>query len=258
MRGFSLLEMIAVMAIMAIFAGVLAPSVFRTIDENLATAEESNLEAMAEALEEYVLDSKRVPSRLSSDWGPAIAERMSQSTARILNNDRGYTRGVYFDPTFLTSSVTAFPGFTQDLGLTSAPNSPRVLVVSNLAANAPAAPTSQAAFDAIWQQTGTPSVTEGKMVKVVRLNLAPLFHRVLLTNDNATTVGFQVESGTVGSVAGASGVPGSQTRYVIDGSKISMFADPYPSGALQRQALVREDLSYHYGLDGAVWSWQKP
>lgn len=258
MRGFSLLEMIAVMAIMAIFAGVLAPTVFRTIDENLATAEESSLEAMAEALEGYVLDAKRVPSRLSSDWGPAIAERMSQSTARVLNNERGFARGVYFDPRFLTSSDTAFPGFTQDLGLTSAPYSPRVLLVSDLTANAPAAPTTQAAFDAIWQQTGTPAITESRMAKVVRLNLSPLFHRVLLTNDNAATVGFQVEAGSVGSVAGLSGVPGSQTRYVIDGSKLTMFADPYPSGALQRQALVREELSYHYGLDSAVWSWQKP
>lgn len=258
MRGFSLLEMIAVMAIMAIFAGVLAPTVFRTIDENLAIAEEQSLVAMAEALEGYVLDNKRVPSRLSSDWAPAIAERMSESSARILSNERGFARGVYFDPRFLTTSDTAFPGFTQDLGLTSVPNSPRVLLVSDLAANAPSAPTTQAAFDAIWQQTGTPSVAEGKMVKIVRLNLAPLFHRILLTNDNAATVGFQVESGTVGSVAGASGGPGTQTRYVIDGSKLSLFADPYPSGALQRQALVREELSYHYGLDGALWSWQKP
>lgn len=257
-RGFSLLELIAVMAIMAIFAGALAPSVFRAIDEGVAVAEEASLEAMSASLEAYVLDNKRVPSRTTSDWAAAIADYMGVPQSRVEQNERNFARGVYFDPRFLTTTDTAFPGFTQSLGLTTAPNSPRVMIVSNLSANAPAAPTTHAAFDDIWHQTGSPSIVESKTLKIERLNLRDLWHRVLLTNDNVAASGFRLETGSQGSVPGASGTPGSETRWVIEGTRLGLFAHTYPSGSLLTELIARSELSYHYALDGAVWRWSAP
>lgn len=257
-RGFSLLELIAVMAILAILAGTLAPSVFRAIDEGFASAEATNLTAMAESLEAYVLDTKRVPSRTTADWSAAIAGYMGVPLNRVERNERDFSRGVYFDPRFMTTTDVAFPGFTQSLGLGAAPNSPRVMIVSNLQADAPAAPTTFAAFDSIWNQTGTPGVVESKMVKIERLNLRDIWHRVLLTNDNGAAAGFRLEAGSQGSVAGAAGTPGTETRWVIEGTRLGLFSHSYPSGSLQSEVIARSDLSFNYGLDGAVWRWSAP
>ena len=48
--GFSLLELIGVMAVMAILAGALAPSVFQLIEEGYQTAERQSLKTIADAL----------------------------------------------------------------------------------------------------------------------------------------------------------------------------------------------------------------
>ncbi len=258
MRGFSLLEMIAVMAIMAIFAGVLAPAVFKTIDQAVAEAEATSLETLGDSLLSYVKEQRRIPSWRENRWSQAIADQSSYTTEQVIYNDRGFKRGVYFDPRFLSTSNQRFPGVTQDLGLLTAPNSPRVLIVSDLTADAPAAPRNRRDFNRIWDADPNAAVIESPDVKIVRMHLGSLFHRIVLTNDNGAIVSFQVEGGSMGSIPAASGSPGEVVRYIVDGSQLRLFSETHPAGTLLANVVVREPLSYHYRTDGAIWSWQKP
>jgi len=254
--GFSLLEMIGVLAIMGILAGALAPNIFQAIDEAYATAEEQNLAALEDALRNYVTTTKRIPSATQTDWTVALSEASSMALTRVTNNQRNFARRLYFDPRFLTPSDTNFSGFTQVQGLTTSPVSPRVMIVSDLKANLPNPPTTSSAFNAIWDQTGTPTVIESKMLKIQRVNMKDYFHRIILSNQNTNASAYSIEAGSQSSVPGASsGLDGVVTRYLLTGSKVNLHMDTFPSGAIERSFILREQSSLRYQTDGSIWSW---
>jgi len=252
MKGFSLIEMIGVLAVMAILAAVIAPPVIQEINRAKADSETQNLVSMSKELEEYIRAKKIIPS--AAGWVKAVASESTVQESKIKSNNSGFTRGYYVDPHFFTGTNKTFSAYVQNAGLTTAPVSPRIMIVSSLTANAPAPPTTFSVFDATWNQTAGKLVTESANVKIQRIHLGFLFHRVLLTNQSATlTPSYRIEAGTKTSVP--AGSPGQLTRYVLDGSKLSLFLD---TGSLNYALLVREDESLLYGTDGSKWFWGRP
>ena len=257
-RGFTIMELIGAMAIIAILAAVLAPSVVDGIDRAYAAQEEANVRSLMEALEQHVLQNKRIPRETVADWTTAIAAYADLGRDDVEFNPRGYRRGLYIDPQFFSSSEAVFPGYAQTSGLSSRPFSARLLLVSDLTRNAPNPPRTAAEFAAIWDQSNTAAVVEGGKVKIERLNLSGHFHRLILINSHSLQPSYALESGSAVPVPAASGgVDGTVTRYVLRNSRLSVFFSPYPTGGSNTTTLIGADMALHYTTDGSNWFWER-
>lgn len=256
-RGFTLIEMIGVLAIISTLAAVLVPNVVKTVDEAVGDAEGRDLTVLATALDSYTATQKSIPN--TAGWVAALAGMTSMASNKVSLNERGFTRGYYVDPRFFTATATAFAGYTQTTGLTTAPVSPRILLVADLTRNAPAAPTTAAAFNAIWDQSAGATVVEGSRVKIQRIYLGDWFLPVLLTNQFTAATGYRIDSGTTASVPAGGGT--GITRYVLKKSTVSLFKPTFPSGALERAVMIGSARELSYVSSGGatpVWSWTAP
>jgi prepilin-type N-terminal cleavage/methylation domain-containing protein len=254
--GFTLLELIGVMAVMAILAGALAPAVIQLLDEGYQTAEEQNLRTIGDALQRYIRQTKAIPRALDTEWPVAVANYAALPAPRVLTNDKNFNRRLYFDPRFFSTVDQVFPGFAQDRGLASTPNSPRAMIVSNLQGAVTTALNTNAQFQAVWDQTNTATIVETKNLMIERLNFAPLFIRAVLSNSSASQGGYALESGTEGAVAAAGGgLDGVRTIFVVADTRLSLNAAPFPGGATLRELVVTDEISLRYQLVGGNWFW---
>lgn len=244
--GFTLIEMIGVMAVIAILASAIAPSVVDMAVKAKAEKEAISLKTLSESLHQSILQTKSIPLAATSSWVSAIAQQNNLPTSKIEFNHANFRRGYYIDPRFLTASDSTFSGYPSQ-GLTVSPVSPRIMLVSNLTANAPSAPTTAAAFEAIWNQSASASIVESQSIKVVRLNLRSTFHRIIFNNDAALQASYVFESNSKQAL-----VAGLTERYVLDSTKISLYTDSYPAGLLDLVSLAKSDVSFRY--DGSAWS----
>lgn len=64
LRGFTLIELIVVMAIVALLAGIAAPRYFASVDRARANSLRSSLAVMRDALDKYAADKGRYPDSL--------------------------------------------------------------------------------------------------------------------------------------------------------------------------------------------------
>jgi len=246
-HGFSLLEMIAVLAVMAIMAGTIAPNLIDGIDRATSSAEKVNLDVMSSNLIKYIDRSKTIPTDQSSSWSAAIAAYSDVPPAQILENSKHYKRALYIDPHFFTSSNKRFPGYVQNTGLTKQPVSPRMMLVSMLKSNVPRAPTTAAKFDAIWEQSNRASVVESDNVLIKRINLSSMFHRFIVTNQSNSQTGYRIENGQQLAVpASNNGSDGVLTRYILSDSQIQLYGATYPAGKLLTTMLINTSASYQF------------
>ena len=116
MQGFTLIEMIGVLAIISTLAAVLVPNVVKGVDEVVSEAEGRNLTTLASALDSYTTSQKAIPN--AAAWVAALGSVTSMSTTKINLNERSFQRGYYVDPRFFTATATAFAGYTQTNGRT--------------------------------------------------------------------------------------------------------------------------------------------
>ncbi|MEL0082426.1 MAG: hypothetical protein VW985_05225 [Gammaproteobacteria bacterium] len=91
--GFALLEMIGVLAVMAILAGAMAPFLLNQIDRSEADAEQAALDAIAEGVRQYYLDDSvatygTLPANLAALSGGYV----NAAAADLVTNDRGVAR----------------------------------------------------------------------------------------------------------------------------------------------------------------------
>jgi len=64
-KGFTLIELIVVMAIVALLAGIAAPRYFASVDRAKVSALRSSLAVMRDALDKYAADKGRYPDTLA-------------------------------------------------------------------------------------------------------------------------------------------------------------------------------------------------
>lgn len=251
-KGFTLIEMIGVMAVIAILASTLAPNIIKDINRAVGEGEQENLKTLANDLETYIRENKSIPT--SAGWVAAVASNSSHPTDKITQNKRFFNRGYYVDPRFFTTSDTNFSGYTQAIGLSSSPNSPRIMLVSNLKANAPSAPTTAATFNAIWDQTTGVTLLESADIKIERINLKGQFHRVILTNANTSDQpGYKLESSGTNSIS----TSGAEI-YVLSDTKVSLIDAPFTNNVLAQVFITDSAKNFAYQLDGPNWIWDNP
>jgi len=94
--GFTLIELIGVMAIMAIMAGVLVPNVLKSIERAAIRAEETNLRALGDTVKLYLRDNGALPTTAvppaATNWTTQLAVYSSLPAAEIWTNKRQSNR----------------------------------------------------------------------------------------------------------------------------------------------------------------------
>ncbi|HBR96974.1 MAG TPA: hypothetical protein DD979_06310 [Gammaproteobacteria bacterium] len=253
--GFTLVEMVGVMAIMAILASAIVPNMIRSVMRARADQETTTLSTLADDLQRYILTNQSIPSPATNAWTTALASVSDLPRDKVEYNDNGFRRALYFDPRFLTSSDTTFTGYVQQHGNITLV-SPRVMLVSSLQANASAAPTTTSDFDAIWDQTSSASVIESESIKIERLNLGRFFHRLVLVNEGTSNN----PAYTLGTAAASTVTTAASplTLSVLENTQVELFDSAFAGGLSERVFIVKSDTNYRYFLNGSDWDWEQP
>ena len=187
--AFSLLEMIGVLAIIAILAATLTPVVIRRIDRAAWTKEVADLGAISNALVMQVLKSKA--SFDETTWAAAAANWTQWPVTNITTTPRGYSRVCLLDTNGWLGGFPAGSPFTQTTNGTSSPNNARVLIVSTIATALPVSSgrPGNASFNDVWYtparakpSTWTTWKGSGDDLVIQRINLTPLFCQLILNN----------------------------------------------------------------------------
>jgi prepilin-type N-terminal cleavage/methylation domain-containing protein len=185
-RAFSLIELIGVLAIMAILASVLVPNVLKSIDRAAVKAEAETLGNLGDAAKLYLRDTSVEPT--SANWSTALGAYASLNPTDLLTNRRHNSRIYVADPVAANERALLVSSMRAGLALPS---------VSALSAN----------FDAVWnwsdaggiRPAGFAAVWDNALdyLIVERINYRSIyktyFATVVLNNASATqTVSYQV------------------------------------------------------------------
>jgi prepilin-type N-terminal cleavage/methylation domain-containing protein len=174
--GFSLIELIGVLAIMAILASVLVPNTIKSIENAAISAESQTLSNLAGVLPLYLRDQGAIPA--AATWSTQLAAYANLSPANLATNTMKVARVYLADPATAPSQ--------------------RVILLSSmrrgLALPASGAITTAASFQQIWQTAdgSVPPATSwagwsawaavansGQFLLIERVNLLPTYDTTL-------------------------------------------------------------------------------
>ncbi|MFT5467006.1 MAG: prepilin-type N-terminal cleavage/methylation domain-containing protein [Verrucomicrobiales bacterium] len=247
-RGFSLLELVGVLAIVAILASVMAPPLIQQIERTMAAHERDELAILAQGLKDSILKTKRIPD--VTEWVAAASAEVGWPEIDVLVNDWRSSRVYLIDPALRVGPVDGQLPYEQTSSGSIKPESPRILILSSLDPTK-ALPVSSgtpdaAVFDTIWD-TNEGAVPEGWIgrwvdagddLKIQRIHLGSLFHRVIL-NSYTIPRGFcSIDEGTSSSVP-ASGV----SAWFLEGTLLTLFDS---SSVAETREIIDRPASFTY------------
>src|SRR5580765_7202402 len=151
--GWTLIESIAVMAVIAILAAMTVPTIIKRVDRAAWTKETADLNAIGDAFTQSIFRTKSIPT--FTNWASAVSSQMSLPVSAVLTNGRRYARAFLIDPNVDIEGVdlTTVP-YTQTINGTYKPNNARVMIVSSLSGplenGIRSAPQDVPTFQALW------------------------------------------------------------------------------------------------------------
>ena len=202
-RGFTLVEMIGVLAILAILGSFIAPNVIKQMRVAGRNAEDQQLNTIAEGITLYIRQNRSFPpnlAALSPDYIPV-------AVGQVTNNANGFLR--YF---FIQPNVS---GYSNATGLApTALADARFLLITDLTQNANPTIVTDGDFETWWDtdETSTPDR------KIFRGHAGDLFHLLSLSADGAG--GSYSIDGTATDSGGGTLTP--HLRYHITGTTVSL------------------------------------
>lgn len=206
-RAFSMIEMIGVLAVLAIAAAMLLPVLVKQTDVAVATQETTALESFTTALQNNIQRNQAIPSL--TNWVSVIATELGLTSNSVALTPRNQPRLLLIDtngfgsmtlPYFQSTSGTPSPMTNSTL--------PRFMIVSSLGAALPAllgtnGYTSITNFNDLWTAAnGTIPTHPGSPwvgwtghpsdVNVQRLDLSLLFAHLVLSNNDPTNAPYSI------------------------------------------------------------------
>jgi type II secretory pathway pseudopilin PulG len=251
--GFTLLEMIGVLAVIALISALMAPVVVQSLDQAVRTRDTSELSSMASALQSAIRRHGQIPDEAGM---PAfIAAEMGVSANQVSLNPRNNPRLLVVDPAL----AIAGGGLPYTQGVYGATNTfprtnLRLLIFSSLNLALPSRGTFD--FNTAWS---TPDKTKpadwttwqgaGEDLIIQRVDFTPAFHRVILNHIAAVAPNprFSIESGGVASSI-------RQVRNILDSwyieSTVLCLYDT--NSVLRMKGVIQADTSFVF--QDSSWS----
>ena len=226
--GFTLLELIGVVAIIAILGAVITPNVINHLKEASRSSELETLEGIAHAIEVYLRENRAWPpglASLSPDYLPA-------NTVQLTQNDGGFPRYFFVHPDI--------SGITNATGLDpSQLDDAQFLLISNLNTDAGPTITNATEFDAWWNtdETTTPDL------KIHRGQVSDLFS--LLTLDSPGSRGAYQIDGTTTNWDCHTKPELGHNKYHLNGTTVALD-EVSPYGTPETQFSLAKDVGYRY------------
>ena len=234
--GFTLVELIGVLAILAILASFITPSVINQLRSARRDAEDQQLVNIAQGIELYLRQTRSFPANLavlSPDYVPV-------SSGQLNNNANGFLRYYFVQPNI--------SGYTNVAGLDPAALADsRYLLITDLTQNTNPSIITDAEFETWWNtdETGTPDL------KIHRGHVGHLFHLLSLSADGAG--GSYDIDGTATDSGG--GTLALHTRYHVTGTSIELDeADTFATA--ETQFTMTAEAGYQFDPDcpgGSQW-----
>jgi len=245
-EAWTLVEVLGVLAVLAIMSALFVPWMLRDLDTAARTAESRSMTEIANAVGQTIRRERRVPD--ADGWAGMAALALGRHEDRVRTNARGGRRVWVVDPRLRLgpSPGTTLP-FAQSTAGSHEPAYARVVLLSSLGEPLPATvrdgvATSNARFDAIW--SATPGTVPGgwswngrpEDLTLERLDFTEHWVPVLL---HQPASGLQGRFGT--DAAGTNAAPpGSTTSWYVRGTLLRLHdAD----GRLQWATVVQSPLT---------------
>ena len=268
-KGFSLIEMIGVVTVLAILAAVLAPVLIRRIDQTVLTKEVNEMGAISNALVMQIIRNELIPDQ--STWASTAAGWMERPASQITTNARGFARQFVYDggnagnswlQLNLPYDQMSHPGGT---GTGTSPSG-RIALISTIAKSLPniSGSLSSANFNSIWNASrGTvPSYLtaqgwtgNGYDLSIQRISIDPLFHHlVLVTRDDPNVPPFPGYS--INITNAATTLPNTAyglDSYFLHGTPVSLWVRPVssPFPSITNTFILTQDISFTF--DQGMW-----
>jgi len=235
-QGFTLVELIGVLAILAILASFITPNVINQLRGARRDAEDQQLVNIAQGIELFIRQTRSFPANLavlSPDYVPV-------SSGQLNNNANGFLRYYFVQPNI--------SGYTNVAGLDPAALADsRFLLITDLTQNTNPTIITDAEFETWWNtdETGTPDL------KIHRGHVGHLFHLLSLSADGAG--GSYDIDGTATDSGG--GTLALHTRYHVTGTSIELDeADTFATA--ETQFTMTAEAGYQFDPDcpgGSQW-----
>jgi len=249
--AFTLIEMIGILAVIAILALVLVPVLVRQMDRIAGENESASLRGITDAFQKSVMRNRYIPG--SSDWATNIAKELGVNISDVTINGRKQPRFFLIDHDLKIGGTVAGQSYQQaTLGVQTRPVNVRFMVVSSIGMplpnNMPSVP-SGPDFNAIWDwndaspiapaASNLGSFTRGEDLKVQRVNLSPLFVGLWLTTYSSSDAAlYSIDSSGLAGVVPALGTNG----YLIQSSVLSLgFVNSGLTSLDSQQVLIRDN-----------------
>ena len=234
--GFTLVELIGVLAILAILASFITPNVINQLRSARRDAEDKQLANISQGIELYLRQTRSFPANLavlSPDYVPT-------SSGQLTNNANGFLRYYFVQPNI--------SGYTNVAGSDpTALADSRFLLITDLTQNANPTINTDAEFETWWDtdETGTPDL------KIHRGHVGHLFQLLSLSADGAG--GSYTVDGTATNSGG--GTLAAHIRYHITGTTVALDeADTF--GTAETQFMMTAEAGYQFDPDcpsGSQW-----
>jgi prepilin-type N-terminal cleavage/methylation domain-containing protein len=267
-RAFSLIEMIGVMAIIALIAAAAGPALIKRVDYAAKTTEKATLASMTNAMVRTCLYSNQIPD--VANIAGAIQKSLNCNLSLITNTPRGFTRLFITDPAVVINGVTNNLPYTQSSTvLSSQPANARAVIISTIAKALPSISPNAAQFAEIWNAPADtiPSVLSswggrGEDLQIERVDFGTLFHKVVLKNVEPVPAVGPAAIPTLGFYSfetyGILNVrPGSQaSAYYLDGTLLTLYrsshynssppTNPTDINDADTREIIHTDISFIY------------
>jgi type II secretory pathway pseudopilin PulG len=254
--GFSLIELIGVLAIITILAGTIAPNALRSIERAAVRAEEQSLSTIGEQVKLYLRDQGTLPT--PANWTTTLAAYSDLSPTDLAINRRNNARVFILDPARSPAErAIILSSMRSGLNVPTAGNintAGRFQALWDTAENTLPSTASWGGWNT-WRNTAN---SEDFLV-VERINLLPIYRTefrsftITLNNNGTTNASYNLvpASGTAQSVVN---IPAGATA-ILTNLRVSDRVNLYRSsgGGNLDYSYVVSDTGKTVDFDGIQW-----